>query len=122
MERDIGYLPAAEGVLRGFILTVALLLIFAVIMTFTDVNEKVSSAFYLITTLVSIMYGSIYAVKKVKRRGWLIGIMVTILYFLIIYLVSVISGNSAVIGVNRIERFSLGMIVGMLSGMLGINL
>ncbi|WML35763.1 TIGR04086 family membrane protein [Clostridium sp. OS1-26] len=122
MEKNISYLPAAEGVLRGFILTVVLLLIFAVIMTFIDINEKTSSAFYLITTLLSIMYGSIYAVKKVKRRGWLIGMMVTVLYLLILYLVSVISGNSAVIGVNRIERFSLAILVGMMSGMLGINL
>lgn len=122
MEKNISYLPAAEGVLRGFILTVVLLLIFAVIMTFIDINEKVSSAFYLITTLLSIMYGSIYAVKKVKRRGWLIGMLVTVMYLLILYLVSIISGNSAVIGVNRIERFSLAILVGMMSGILGINL
>lgn len=122
MEKSSAYLPAAEGVLRGFIITVVLLLIFAVIMTFTEVNEAISSLFYLVTTLLSIMYGSIYAVKKIKRKGWLVGIVVALLYLLVLYVVSVISGNSAVIGVNRLMRFSLAILVGTLSGMIGINL
>lgn len=116
------YIYTGEGVLRGVILTVILLLIYAVIMTFTEVSDGISSCFYLVTTLVSIMYGSIYSVKKINKRGWLIGITVTLLYMLIIYIVSLISGNSSVIGVNRLLRLLLASTVGALSGMLGINL
>lgn len=122
MEKNNGYLPAAEGVLRGFIITVVLLLIFAVVMTFTEVSEKASSTFYLVTTILSIMYGSIYAVRKIKRRGWLVGIIVTILYLLVLYIVSIVSGNSAVIGTDGIPRILLAIIVGALSGIIGINL
>lgn len=122
MEKSNGYLPAAEGVLRGFIITVVLLLIFAVIMTFTEVSEKTSSTFYLVTTILSIMYGSIYAVRKIKRRGWLVGIIVTILYLLVLYVVSVVSGNASVIGPDRIPRVLLALFVGALSGIIGINL
>ena len=122
MEKNNGYLPAAEGVLRGFIITVVLLLIFAVIMTFTEVSERASSTFYLVTTILSIMYGSIYAVRKIKKRGWLIGIIVTLLYLSVLYIVSIVSGNSSVIGSDRITRVLLALIVGALSGMIGINL
>ena len=122
MEKNNTYLPAAEGVLRGFIITVVLLLIFAVIMTFTEISERASSIFYLITTILSIMYGSIYAVRKIRKRGWLIGIVVTILYLLVLYTVSVVSGNSAVIGSDRVTRLLLALMVGALSGMIGINL
>lgn len=122
MEKNSGYLPAAEGVLRGFIITVVLLLIFAVIMTFTEVSERASSVFYLVTTILSIMYGSIYAVRKIKKRGWLIGIIVTLLYLLVLYIVSIVSGNSSVIGTDRVTRVLLALIVGALSGMIGINL
>jgi putative membrane protein (TIGR04086 family) len=121
LERNT-YIHTGEGILRGVILTVILLLIYAVIMTFTEVSDGISSSFYLVTTLVSIMYGSIYAVKKINKRGWLIGIVVAIVYMLIIYIVSVISGNSAVIGVNRILRLLIAFTVGALSGMLGVNL
>ncbi|MHC6180668.1 TIGR04086 family membrane protein [Clostridium sp. JNZ X4-2] len=122
MERSNNYLPAIEGVIRGFIITVILLLIFAVVMTFIEVSSGVSYIVYLVTTIVSIMYASIYAVRKIGERGWLIGIIVTLLYLFILYVVSIISGNSAVIGVDGIRRLVLALMVGALSGMIGINL
>lgn len=121
-EKNINYTAAAEGVLRGFIITVVLLLIFAVIMTFTEISETVSSTFYLVTTLLSIIYGTIYAVRKTNSRGFLVGIMVTVLYLMVIYVVSVISGNSAVIGYNRIARLLLALVVGAASGIVARNL
>ncbi|MEY8000339.1 TIGR04086 family membrane protein [Clostridium sp. Mt-5] len=122
MERSNNYLPAIEGVIRGFIITVILLLIFAVVMTFIEVSSGVSYIVYLVTTIVSIMYASIYAVRKIGERGWLIGIIVTLLYLFILYIVSIISGNSAVIGMDGIKRLVLALMVGALSGMIGINL
>lgn len=122
MEKNNNYLPAVEGVLRGFIITVILLLIFAVVMTFIEVSSRASYIFYLITTILSIMYASIYAVRKIGRRGWLIGILVTLLYLCVLYVVSIISGNSIAVGVDGIRRVVLALIVGALSGIIGINL
>ncbi len=62
------YIPAAEGVLRSFIITVLMLLMFAVVMTFVEVNEFVNSIFYVVTTILSIMYGAIYASRKTKEK------------------------------------------------------
>ncbi len=115
-------ISALEGVLRGFIITVILLLIFAVIMTFTDIGDGTSSLFYLVTTMVSIIYGTLYAVGKTRKNGWLTGLLVGIIYMAVLFLVSVISGNPGVIGIDRLERFGLALIVGALSGMLAINL
>lgn len=122
MERHTDYIPAAEGVLRSFIITVLMLLIFAVVMTFVEVNQYISSIFYIVTTILSIMYGSIYASGKIRRKGWLVGIIVAVLYILILYTVSVISGNSAVIGPDGIKRFVLALLVGSISGMIGVNI
>ncbi|MFL0194392.1 TIGR04086 family membrane protein [Clostridium sp. WILCCON 0269] len=122
MEKNNNYLPAVEGVLRGFIITVILLLIFAVVMTFIEVSSRASYIFYLITTILSIMYASIYAVRKIGRRGWLIGILVTLLYLCVLYVVSIISGNSIAVGADGIRRVVLALIVGALSGIIGINL
>ena len=122
MEKNNNYLPAVEGVLRGFIITVVLLLIFAVVMTFVEVSSKASYIFYLITTILSIMYASIYAVRKIGRRGWFTGILVTLLYLSILYIVSIISGHSMIIGTGGFLRVVLAVIVGALSGIIGINL
>ncbi|MCH3962886.1 MAG: TIGR04086 family membrane protein [Clostridium sp.] len=122
MEKYNDYIPAAEGVLRSFIITVLMLLIFAVIMTFVEVDEYMSSIFYIVTTILSIMYGAIYASQKIRKKGWFIGIVVALLYVLILYVVSVISGNSAVIGYDGIKRFVLALLVGSISGMIGVNM
>lgn len=122
LEKNNSYLPAVEGVLRGFVITVILLLIFAVVMTFVEVSSRTSYIFYLITTILSIMYASIYAVRKIGQKGWLIGILVTLIYLVILYVVSIISGNSVVIGEGGFIRILLALIVGVLSGIIGINL
>lgn len=122
MEKYNDYIPAAEGVLRSFIITVLMLLIFAVVMTFVEINEYISSVFYIVTTILSIMYGAIYASEKIKRKGWFVGIIVALLYVLILYGVSVVSGNSAVIGFDGVKRFVLALLVGSISGMIGVNI
>lgn len=122
MEKRSNYLPAVEGVLRGFIITVILLLIFAVMMTFIDIGLRVRYIFYVITNILSIMYGVIYAVRKIGKKGWLVGIGVTLLYLFILYVVSVVSGNSAAISSYGVKRLLLDLIVGALSGMIAINL
>ncbi|WP_406541685.1 TIGR04086 family membrane protein [Clostridium ljungdahlii] len=122
MEKGSNYLSAVEGVLRGFIITVILLLIFAVIMTFVDIGSRVRYIFYVITNILSIMYGVIYAVRRIGKKGWLVGIGVTLLYLLILYVVSIISGNSAAISSYGVKQLLLDLIVGALSGMIAINL
>ncbi|KAJ53679.1 putative membrane protein (TIGR04086 family) [Clostridium tetanomorphum] len=121
MEKT-NFLPIGDGVLRSTIVTVIFMMVYAIIMSFVDISEKTNSIFYLVTTMLSIMYGTIYAVRKINRRGWLIGIIVAILYMLIIYIVSMIAGNTGGIGYKGIIRFILALAVGALSGMLGINI
>lgn len=118
------FLPIAEGVLRGFILTLILILIYAAIMTFTDISSGVSSVFYMITTLISIMYGTVYSVRKIKKKGWVIGLIISITYMIILYLLYIISGKDSTLIYNQstLIRFALAVAVGILSGMLGINI
>ncbi len=111
-----------QGLLRAIIITVIMLLIFAVILTFKDIGEKISSIIYLLITILSIMYGTIYAVRKINKKGWLIGLVISIIYMTIIYIISIVSGNTLTFGTDRFIRIFLALILGVLSGMLGINI
>ncbi|ABS35279.1 TIGR04086 family membrane protein [Clostridium botulinum] len=111
-----------QGLLRAIIITVIMLLIFAVILTFKDIGEKISSIIYLLITILSIMYGTIYAVRKINKKGWLIGLVISIIYMTIIYIISIVSGNTLTFGTDRFIRIFLALILGILSGMLGINI
>lgn len=121
MERS-NLLPIGDGILRSTILTVVFMIIYAVLITVMDLSDKVNSIFYLVTTVLSIMYGSIYAVRKINKKGWLTGILVATFYMLIIYVVSLIAGNTPGLDNRAIMRFLLALAVGALSGMLGINI
>lgn len=121
MEKS-SFAPIGEGILRSSILTVALMVVYAIIMSFTDLSDKSNSIFYTIVSIFSIMYGTIYAVKKIEKKGWLVGIIVAAIYMIIIYILSLIAGNSAGIYYVRIIRFVMAILVGILSGMIGVNI
>lgn len=118
-------LPVAEGLLRGFILTLIMLLIYAAVMCFTETGDKADSVYYMITTLVSIMYGVMYAVKKMQKKGWLVGIIISVLYMAVLYIIFLIGNKEqmqSIMNKGSCIRFILAAGVGILSGMLGINL
>ncbi|MCB2292316.1 TIGR04086 family membrane protein [Clostridium algoriphilum] len=122
MENKLKYSCAGEGVFRAAILTLIILVIYSIITTYLPASMKVTSVFYIVITLVSVLYGSVFAAKKAGEKGWLMGIMVAVTYMLVLYLVKVFGGGSAVIGTREVIRMALALGIGGLSGMLGINL
>jgi len=111
-----------QGVLRSFSITLISLLAYAVITYFTKPNPKIDAIFFVVITALSVMYGSIYAVKHIQKKGWLVGLIVAMLYMLIVYLVSAVNGRGFDISSLGVLRIGLAMFVGVLSGMLGINI
>ena len=116
------YVSVFEGVLRGFFLTLAILIVYAVIAHFIEVTEYITSIIIIITTLLSVVLGAVYASSKTGKKGWLNGMLVAVIYFLILYLVAILSqSREAALTAKDLIRFVLCIIVGVLSGMLGIN-
>lgn len=123
MENKNKFFYIGKGVLGSFFLTLALIVILGVVSTFFDVTASIRAACFIVITSLSVIYGSVYSTRKIQKRGWLIGILVALLYILIIYLVAIISGSRE-FAINFTDLFMilLAVIVGSLSGMLGINL
>lgn len=119
-KRNILYI--GEGVLRGFFLTLILFIIYAFVTAYVPIDGTLFSLCVVLITSLSIVYGTIYSTKKIKKRGWIIGMGVAIMYMLIIYIVAYISGRTPELNLNDFLRITLGIVVGILSGMLGINL
>ena len=117
------YAGIIEGVLRGFFMTLAILLIYSVVVHFVQIDESITSLLIIVATLLSVVYGSIYASQKTGRKGWLNGLMVALIYFVIFYLVALISqSREAMLTLKDLARLAICAFAGMLAGMLGINL
>lgn len=119
-KRDLTYI--GEGVLRGFFLTLFLVLIYSILCSYIDIKDIVTSVYIVVVTALSVMYGAIYAVKKIKCKGWLNGLIVACIYMLVIYIISLINGRPVDISYYGLLRIFLSLAVGMFSGMLGINM
>ncbi|GLC28633.1 TIGR04086 family membrane protein [Clostridium omnivorum] len=120
IKKNYSYI--GRGVLRGCIITTILIVVMALISSFSNLNQNIISLCILIITMASIVYGAIYATKKIRNKGWLVGLSVALIYILIIYLASLVAGRDAALSIRDLWRSLLGLAVGCLSGMLGINL
>jgi putative membrane protein (TIGR04086 family) len=122
MEEKGLYVKVGNGVFRATIITIIMLVILSIIMSFSDVSRQVISVYYLVATCVSIIYGSIYAARKNNKKGWLVGILVAFFYMLVLYLISMLIFKDTALQMKDLLRLVIALVVGTLSGMLGINL
>lgn len=115
-------LNCGKGVMRAFFVTLIILLVLSLISANFEVSEGIRSSGLLITTLLSVVYGSIYASKKTAHKGWLNGFLVAVSYMIIFYIIAVLGGRDLTLNLNDFFRVLLAIVVGTLSGMLGINI
>lgn len=122
MEGKSNIIYIGQGVIRGFFLTLALLIIYAIATYFLKSNAKVDSVYFVVITAFSVMYGAIYSVKKIQKRGWIVGLIVAAIYMIVVFFVSAVNGRGFDITSYGVLRIILALFVGTLSGMLGVNI
>ncbi|WP_142412939.1 TIGR04086 family membrane protein [Hathewaya massiliensis] len=118
------YSSIGLGVLRATILTIVFLIFYTLITSLSSrgmENSELGIGFLFIT-VISVLYGAAYAARSAGEKGWFVGMMVGLIYILLIYLVSIISGRESSLELKDIFRILLCIFAGTLSGMLGINL
>lgn len=113
----------SKGILRAVILTIIMLVIYAIFMSFVDTSEKTNSVVYLVISCLSIVYGAMFASKSIGKRGYIVGSMVAFIYMIIVTLIFLMGNDkNAVFNIITLYKFIIAMAIGALSGMLGINI
>lgn len=111
-----------KGVLSAVAVTVIFVAIFSLVMTFVQIKPSVFSGIYVGITSIGLIAGSIFAAKLHGQKGWLVGLAVGILFYIALYGIGLVFGADGKLNVLDYIKFSLSIFVGILSGMLGINL
>jgi putative membrane protein (TIGR04086 family) len=120
---DKGFvIKVGKGVLRSTILTVLMIVLLSIVMNTVELTNPAVSVVYMLITCISIVYGAIYAARRHNKKGWLTGLLVALFYMIILYLISAIFFQNAAIESKDLFRLLIAAFVGILSGMLGINL
>ena len=111
-----------KGVIGSVAVTILLTAIFSLIMSFVEISSAIFSGIYVVITSIGLIFGAILSAKLQGSNGWLIGIGVGVLYYIALYGIGVLFGAEATLGTLDLVKFLLCIFVGMLSGMLGMNI
>ncbi len=111
-----------KGSITAIILTLILLLIFALLLTYTKLQENLINPVIIVISGVSILIGSSISTLKINKNGLLNGSLVGLIYIITIYLISSIILANFKINLYSTIMIFVSIIMGMIGGIIGVNL
>lgn len=112
-------LPASvlRGVAVAFLVALVASAVVAVVLAFTP-ELKVSHSTLLLLNYLSVLTGGLVGGKAARRRGWLVGLLIGVIYALIILAFSQIQGQPLV---ATLQGLLITALLGLLAGTVGVN-
>ena len=110
-----------KGVLISFGTTFILLIIFAALLTYTNIQESVITPVIIVITAISLLIGSTIGNNRVQKNGLLNGAMVGLIYILLLYLISSILNGNFALNIASIIMIVVSMFFGTLGGVIAVN-
>lgn len=117
-----GIVRILKGDAVALIITLILLLIFAVLLTFTSLQENIINPVIIVISGISILIGSSISTLKIKKNGLLNGGLVGLIYILIMYIISGITGSGFSLNISSIIMIIASILSGLIGGIIGVNL
>ncbi len=125
MENKIKMNQNIFRVIKGsglaIIISLVLLLIYATLLTTTNISETTMTPVVITISGISILIGSSISSLKIKKQGMLNGALVGMIYMMIVYLLSSILLVGFTIDMKSIMMIGIGIIAGMIGGIIGVN-
>lgn len=122
MEYKNYFKSVFKGLAWAVGITFFVTIIFSIIMNSVVIEEKTFNIIYVVISCLSLVMGSIIAVKSYGSKGWIVGLAVGFVFYISLYLIGVIFGAEVSLTTNDFLKFILCMFIGLFSGMLGVNL
>lgn len=110
-----------KGVGISLLSSSVMLIIFAIILTVTDLSENTIPPVIIIITGIGILIGSIIGNRKITKNGIVHGGLVGFIYFLIIYLISSTLNGNFMLNIQSIIMIASALVCGMIGGIIGVN-
>jgi len=134
IERNVSMVKVNENkantnniikIIKGSLLSIAIsiiaLMIFAIFLTYTNVNENAIPTVIIIVTAISILIGSQITTSHIKKNGVINGILVGLIYVVLLYLLSSIVSRNFGVNNYSIIMIATSVAIGGLGGIIGVN-
>ncbi len=110
-----------KGVGISLIATVIMLIIFSIILTYTNIQESAINPVIMIITAISILIGSSLVNIKIKKNGLINGGLIGGIYIITIYLISSILNWKFSLNIQSVIMIITAVVFGILGGIIGVN-
>ena len=107
--------------LISIIATIVLLMIFATVLTYSNINENSMPTVIIVVTALCILVGSQITTSKIKRNGIVNGALVGAIYILALYLISSIISKDFSLNIYSIIMMATSILIGGIGGIIGVN-
>jgi len=114
------------GVIKGaaYAVIVSLLgiLLFALLLKFTPIPEAWIQPINQVIKGLSILVGAWFAARKIKSNGWLMGLLIGLIYTVLAFIVfSLLDGNFR-FTLTILNDLLFGSVMGVIAGVITVNL
>lgn len=112
----------AYGLIRGYIISMLLFFLVALLITYTSLGENVIPFVTSVIMILGIVFSSVYCSAHLQKKGWLHGALIGLIYILILILLSKIFISDYSIDSTAMYKIILATTTGVIGGILGVNL
>lgn len=121
-RKSSNILKVIKGSVISIFISVVLLFIASLILTYTNIGENAIPTMIIIISAISIFIGSLVSAMHIKQKGILNGSLVGAIYIIIIYLFSSIAITGFNMNIKSLIMLAASIIAGTIGGIVGVNL
>lgn len=110
-----------KGLGYSYIITLAILLIYNLLLTFTSVSGNSMAMATAFITTVSSAFGGFYASKNIQEKGLVYGVLVGLLYIVCLILIVYLAQDTFTFEMEMLYKILLTSLAGGIGGVLGVN-
>ena len=107
------FISIIKGVIISFLLTTVFLTIFAILLVYTDLQETTIKPVIITVTEISILIGSSFATRKIKKNGLINGAVIGGTYIFILYIISSVLNATFSISLASLVMIAVGIFGGI---------
>ncbi len=111
-----------NGIILALVVTFIAIFVLSILMIFIDISSEANVIVNVFITAVSVFLGTVYSARKISRKGWVVGLSVAVGYIACLFIIYAIFNGGVELNIKDLYRTIMALLVGIFSGMLGINI
>ncbi|OGO76889.1 MAG: hypothetical protein A2Y23_07870 [Clostridiales bacterium GWB2_37_7] len=116
------YMIMLKSLLFCLITSFVMILVYALILSFSSISDASMSKVTQTILIISIAISSAYGGKKTRRRGWLFGAVLGLIFTILLIPFGMALGQVFLMDINLIAKLLVAVVVGAIGGIIGVNL